>query len=98
MLPVDAHDVLDSLPFEILLGTCLEKLIIATEVVENIFVSVTSAFKKWILAQVVFFLQCLVFVLLKDLKHLHVLVLYSKENWRMSLEVREQTLLWSHLK
>ena len=96
MLFVNAHNVLNRLSFEVLLSTGFEKFIIATEVVENVFVAVASTLKKWVLSQVVFLLESLVLVVCEDLKHLHILVLHGKEDRSVSFKVRLKTLFRSH--
>ena len=53
MLLVDAHDVLDGLTLVVLGASRLEKLIVATEPIENVLVAVTGTFEKWIFTKVV---------------------------------------------
>ena len=53
MLLVDAHDVLDGLTLVVLGASRLEKLVVATEPIENVLISVTSTFEKWIFTKVV---------------------------------------------
>ena len=98
MLLVDAHDVLDGLTLVVLGASRLEKLVVATEPIEDVLISVTSTFEKWILAKVVALRKGLVLVLRKDLEHFHILTLNRDIERRVSLEVRLHALFRSHLK
>ena len=98
MLLVDAHDMLDGLALVVLGASRLEKLVVATEPIENVLVAVTGTFEKWIFTKVIALRKGLVLVLRKDLEHFHILTLNRDIERRVSLEVRLHALFRSHLK
>ena len=96
VLLADADNMLNSLAFVVLLTTGLEELVATGEPVEDVLVAIAGTDEKRVLTKVVHLLECLVFVLLKDFKHLHVLGLHSNEKRALAFEIRLHALIRAH--
>ena len=94
-----ADDVLNSLTPVVLHATGLEKLIVSTEPVEDVLITISRTFKQRVFSKVVTFLQCLILILsvvilAEKFKHLQILHLSCKEDRIVSFEVWSQTLVF----
>ena len=96
VLLADADDMLNSLAFVVLLTAGLEELVATSEPVEDVLVAIASTDKKRVLTKIVHLLECLVFVLLENFKHLHVLGLHSDEKRALAFEIRLHALIRAH--
>ena len=86
-LLVDAHDVLDCLSLEVLHSTRLEKLVVAGEPVEDVFVAVASTFEQGVLPEVVLLQKSFVLELCENLEHFFILALHGHEEGALSFEI-----------
>ena len=81
--------MLDSLALVVLLATCSVKLIVAAEPVESRFIACPCTLEQGIFPVLVFLLQCLVLVLLKNRQDFRVngVDLGRRENWSFTPKI-----------
>ena len=93
VLHVDAHDMLNSLSFEILVASSPEEFVVAYEPAENFLVSVPCALEQRVLSKIILSFKSLKLVVVEYLEHLKVLALSSNEDGRLAFEIRCQAAL-----